>query len=84
MNVTKLEWEDICQHSPRCSSDGWLEVTVLDYKTYHKAYHWLHTIRNQKVIFTEGVKDSVGNHTGEYKFRFLCKYEFCLFALIWS
>lgn len=84
MNTKKLEWKDICHHTPICEPVEWLECTVPDYRTYHKAYHWLREIRKHKVVFADGVKDENENYTGQYKFRFLCEHEFVLFALRWS
>lgn len=84
MNSTKLEWEDICHHTPRCEYTEWLYFTVPNYRTYHRASHWLREVRNQKAVFVNDVRDENGNHTGKYKFRFLCKHEFVLFALTWS
>lgn len=84
MNTNKLEWKDICHHTPRCEPVEWIEFTVPNYSTYHRAFHWLREIRNQKAVFVDGVKDDNNNYTGQYKFRFLCRHEFVLFALRWS
>ena len=83
INLT-LTREDICHHTPPCEITEWLEFTVSNYRTYHRAYHWLREVRNQRVVFSDGVKDENENYTGEYKFKFLCKHEFILFALMWS
>ncbi len=84
MSDLTLSYEDICDHTPRCEISDWLECTVSDYRTYHRAYHWLRVIRNQKVVFAHAVKDENGNYTGEYRFKFLCKNEFLLFVLKWK
>jgi len=83
METIKLTWEDICHHTPHCECKEWLTFTVPDYRTYHKAFHWLRSVRKQKAVSVQGVMDN-GKHTGAYTFKFLCEYEYEWFVMRWS
>lgn len=85
MSNLTLTREDICHHTSPCETTEWLEVTISDAVTFHRAYYWLRDVRNQKAVFVDGVKDEDGRwDPGKFKFRFLCKHEFLLFVLKWS
>lgn len=76
--------EEICQHTPPCKGKQWFEVTVPNYRTYHKAFHWLRSERNYPLISAQGVMNKQGQYTGEYTFKFLCEQEYIWFALRWA
>ena len=82
MKPPTLAWNDICNHTPHCQPADRMKVKVPNYLTYHKASHWLRTVRKQKFIIAHGVTHE-GRHTGEYEFHFLCEREFVAFVLTW-
>lgn len=66
-----------------CEITEWYYVTVIGYRKYHQAFHWLRQVRNHKHVFVDGLMDEHG-YTGEYRFKFLCKNEYFLFNMMWS